>query len=61
MDLQVKKLKVDISATPKKNSDTSTYRGKTAPPRQRQITHSPQLRERTKKTYFKMHCFKSAF
>ena len=25
MDLQVKKLKVDISATPKKNSDTGSY------------------------------------
>ena len=25
MDLQVKKLKVDISATPKKNSDTGLY------------------------------------
>ena len=37
MDLQVKKLKVDISATPKKNSDTSPYTGL---PRQRQITHS---------------------
>ena len=44
MDLQVKKLKVDISATPKKNSDTSTYRGKTGPPRQRQITHSPPVK-----------------
>ena len=28
-------------------------------PRQRQISHSPQLREWTMKTYFKMYCFKS--
>ena len=36
MDLQVKKLKVDISATAKKDSDT----GPTIPPKQKQITHS---------------------
>ena len=29
--------------------------------RKRQITHSSQLRWRTMKTYFKMHCFKSTF
>ena len=28
-------------------------------PRQRQITHSSQLREWTMKTYVKMYCFKS--
>ena len=33
MDLYVKKLKVDISATPKKNSDTDSY-------------HHPQARDK---------------
>ena len=32
---------------------------KSLPPKQRQITYSPQLRGWTKKTYFKMYCFKS--
>ena len=53
MDLQVKKLKVHISATPKKNSDTSPY-------------HHPQGRDKllippVEKTYFKMYYFKSIF
>ena len=30
-------------------------------PRQRQITHFPQVRGRTMKTYLKMYCFKSTF
>ena len=32
-----------------------------SPHRQRQITHSPQLKGRTKITCFKMYCFKSTF
>ena len=53
MDLQVKKLKVHISATRKKNSDTSPY-------------HHPQGRDKllippVEKTYFKMYYFKSIF
>ena len=32
-----------------------------SPTRQRQITHSPQLRGRTVKTYFEMYCLKSTF
>ena len=53
MDLQVKKLKVHISATPKKNSDTSPY-------------HHPQGGDKllilpVKKTYFEMYYFKSIF
>ena len=39
MDLQVKNLKVDISATPRKNS--LCHRSLSSPARQRQITHSP--------------------
>ena len=57
MDFQVNKLTVDISTNPGKNSQQSL----SSPPQQRQITHSPQLRETTKKTYFKMYCFKSTF
>ena len=36
-------------------------RSLSSPPRQRQITHFPQLRESTTKTYFKMYCFKLTF
>ena len=57
MDLQVKKLKVDISATPKKNSDTGSYHH----PQGRDKLLIPQLRKRTKKTYLEMYCFKSTF
>ena len=58
MDFQVNKLTVDISTNPGKNSQQSLS---TILSQQRQITHSPQLRETTKKTYFKMYCFKSTF
>ena len=58
MDLQVKKLKADISTTPKAKL---SHRSLSSLPRKRQITHPPQLRERTMKTYFKMSCFKSTF
>ena len=37
------------------------HRYVSSPPRQRQITHSPQLRDRTGETYFEMYCFKSTF
>ena len=56
MDLQVKKIKVDIVTKAK-----LFPRSLSTPPRQRQITHSPHLRGRTRKTYFKMYCFKSTF
>ena len=53
MNLQVKKLEVDISATPKKNPDTSPY-------------HHLQSRDKLlipagKKTHFEMYCFTSTF
>ena len=57
MDLQVKKLKVHIAATPKKNSDTSPI----ITPKAETNYWFHQLRERTKKTYFEMSCFKSTF
>ena len=57
MDLQVKKLKVDISAIPKKNYDTGPYHY----PQARDKLLIPQLRERTEKTYVEMYCFKSTF
>ena len=53
MDLQVKKLKVNISTTPRQ---TSLSPVPIITPKQRQITHNPQLRGRTMKTYFKMYC-----
>ena len=34
---------------------------KLSPSKQRQITYSPQLRQRTMKTYLKIYCFKSNF
>ena len=49
MDLQVKKLKVDISATPEKTHwslSSSSF---------------PQLKEKTKETYSQMYCFKPTF
>ena len=55
MALQIKKLKVDISATPKKNSDT----GPIITPKAETSYSFHQLRDSTKKTYFKMCCFKS--
>ena len=58
MDLQVKKLKVEISTTSKVKLSP---RSLSSSPRQRQSTHSHQLRGRTMKTYFKMYCFKSTF
>ena len=57
MDLQVKKLEEEISATP----------GKTLSPvpiitLKAETNYSfPQLRERPKETYFEMYCFKSTF
>ena len=57
MDLQVKKLKLDISATPMKNSITGLYHH---PQGRDKLLISP-LRERTKETYFEMYCFKSMF
>ena len=57
MDLHVKKLKVDISATPKKNSDTGPYHH----PKPETNYSFPHLRERTKKTYFEMYCSKPTF
>ena len=60
MDFEVKKLTVDISATPRKNSITGSYCQSKA-----ETNYSlPQLRERTKRTkknYFKMYCFKATF
>ena len=56
MDLQVIKMKVDIVAKAKLSP-----RSLSLPQRQRQITHSPQLRGRTMKIYFEMYCFKSTF
>ena len=58
MDLQVKKLKAEISSTPRENSVTGppiiTLKAET--------NYSfPQLRERPKETYFEMYCFKSTF
>ena len=58
MDLQVKKLKVDIPNTPRQTSLSPVL---IITPKKGQITHSPQLRGRTMKTYFKMYCFKSIF
>ena len=58
MDLQVKKLKVGISTT---HRQTSLSPVPIITQKQRQITHSPQLRGRTMKTYLKMYCFKSIF
>ena len=52
-----KKLKVDISATPKKNSDT----GPIITPKAEANYSFHQLKGRTKKTYFEMYCFKSTF
>ena len=57
MDLQVKKLEVEISATPRKNSVTGPYHH----PQGRDKLLIPQLRERPKETYFEMYCFKSTF
>ena len=60
MDFQVKKLKIDISTT----SISSQAKLSPVPvitPNE-EINYSfPQLRKRTKKTYFKMYCFKSTF
>ena len=58
MDLQVKKLRVDISTTPRQKLSP---RSLSSPPRQRQITHSLKLRGWIMKTYFKMYCFNSTF
>ena len=52
MDLQ------DISATPKKNNKTPVP---IITPKAETNYSFPQLRERTKKTYFGMYCFKSTF
>ena len=57
MDLQVKNLKVDIPANPKKGSDNGPF----ITPKLELNYSFPQLRERTKKTYFEMYCFKSTF
>ena len=55
MDLQVKKMKLDISATPKKNSKLSPVPITTL---KAETNYSfPQLRERPKKTYFKVSIF----
>ena len=56
-DLLVRKLKVHISATTKKNSDT----GPIIIPKAETNYSFHQSRERTKKTYFEMYCFKSTF
>ena len=53
-DLQVNKLKVGIYATPSKNSVIGPYHHTQG----RSNYSFPQLRERTKKTYFDMYCFK---
>ena len=57
MDLQVKKLKVDLFTTPRQNSLPGTYHHSLG----NENAHSLQLRGRTMKTYFKMYCFKSTF
>ena len=57
MDLQVKTLKVETSATPRKNSVTGPYHHSQG----RDKLLFPQLKERPKETYFEMHCFKSTF
>ena len=57
MDLQVKKLKVDVYASPRKNSVTNPCHQ----PQCRDKLLVPQLRERTKETCFGMYCFKSTF
>ena len=59
MDLQIKKLKVNISTTSKQNSLTDLTG--LSPTRHSQITLSPHLREKTKKTCFKMYLFNSVF
>ena len=57
MDLPVKKLKVDISATPRKTLTLVPIITTKA-----ETNYSfPQLRENTKKTCFEMYCFKSTF
>ena len=52
MDVQVKKLKVGISANPTKNFVTLRAEANCS---------FLQLRERPKETYFEMYCFKSTF
>ena len=54
-DLLVRKLKVHISATTKKNT------GPIITPKAETNYSFHQSRERTKKTYFEMYCFKSTF
>ena len=56
MDLQVKKLKVDISANPRKNCHWSL-----SSPQAETNYSFLQLRGRTKETYFERYCFKSTF
>ena len=52
MDLKVKKLKVDISATPRKNVDPIII------PKAETNYWFPLVKE---EDYFKMYCFKSTF
>ena len=56
MGLKVKKLKVDIYVTPKKNFDTFAPVPIITPKAETNYSF-PQLKERTKQTFFKMFCF----
>ena len=57
MDLQVKKLKVDISTTPRQKSPPSPI----ISPKEKVNYLFSQLRGRAMKTHFKMYCCKSTF
>ena len=60
MGLKVKKLKVDIYVTPKKNFDTFAPVPIITPKAETNYSF-PQLKERTKQTFFKMFCFDWTF
>ena len=60
MELQVKKWKVNFSTTPLPQGNTLSQVPLISPKVEKNYSF-PQLRGRTIKTYFKMHCYKSTF